>query len=318
MDRFADENQFSGTVLVARDGDVLYKEAFGFANREHEVLNRIDSKYRIASLTKAFTAMAVLQLAEKGAISLQDRLRTFFPEYPELDERITLHHLLTHTSGIRDIEDVPDFTGHLEKLSYDKPGFIALYKDLPLWFDPGEGWKYGNCGYTMLAYIIEAVSGMSYESFIEQHILQPLGMTHTGNDSHTKFVKHRSNGYSSADGSIIPAAYYDLGTVMASGDLYSTVEDLLKWDQALYTNQLVSFGSIKMMFTPHAHAGENRHYGYGWSVYSNYVEHGGWLPGYWCKIRRYPEERVLLVLLANHDFVQEGGILDKLSALVLR
>ncbi|OPA80443.1 hypothetical protein BVG16_06855 [Paenibacillus selenitireducens] len=316
MQRFADEYQFSGTVLAAREGNVLYQEAFGLANREHEVPNRVGSKYRIASLTKAFTAMAVLQLAEKGSIRLDDKLRTFFPEYSEFDERITLHHLLTHTSGIRDIEDVPHFTGHLEKLSYDQQSFIALYKDLPAFFAPGEGWKYGNCGYTMLAYILEAVSGMSYENFIQHHILQPLGMTHTGCDSHTKVVKHRSDGYSAADGSIIPAMYYDLGTVMASGDFYSTVEDLLKWDQALYTDKLVSSESIRMMFTPHASVSANHDYGYGWNIYPSYVEHGGWLPGYWCKFRRYPEERIMLVLLANHDFVQEGDILDKLSAFV--
>jgi CubicO group peptidase (beta-lactamase class C family) len=316
VQRFADEHQFSGTVLAAREGNVLYQEAFGLANREHEVPNRIGSKYRIASLTKAFTAMAVLQLAEKGSIRLDDKLRTFFPEYPEFDERITLHHLLTHTSGIRDIEDVPHFTGHLEKLSYNRQSFIALYKDLPAFFAPGEGWKYGNCGYTMLAYILEAVSGMSYENFIQHHILQPLGMTHTGIDSHTKVVQHRSDGYASADGSIIPAMYYDLGTVMASGDFYSTVEDLLKWDQALYTDKLVSSESIRMMFTPHASVSANHDYGYGWHIYPKYVEHGGWLPGYWCKFRRYPEERIMLVLLANHDFVQEGDILDKLSGLV--
>ena len=113
MHRFAEENHFSGTVLAAKEGDILYKEAFGLANREHKVPNQIGSKYRIASLTKAFTALAVLQLAEQGSLSLQDRLRTYLPEYPELDERITLQHLLTHTSGIRDIEDAPQFTGHL-------------------------------------------------------------------------------------------------------------------------------------------------------------------------------------------------------------
>ncbi|WP_018755954.1 serine hydrolase domain-containing protein [Paenibacillus terrigena] len=316
MHRFAEENHFSGTVLAAKEGDILYKEAFGLANREHEVPNRIGSKFRIASLTKAFTALAVLQLAEQGSLSLQDRLRTYLPEYPELDERITLHHLLTHTSGIRDIEDVPQFTGHLEKLSYDKPGFIGLYKDLPPFFAPGEGWKYGNCGYTMLAYIIEAVTGLSYERYLRQHIFEPLGMNDTGCDSHTKFVKHRSDGYSTVEGDIVPAMYYDLGTVMASGDLYSTACDLLKWDQGLYTEKLVSSESIRQMFTPHAHVSDSHHYGYGWNIYPKYAEHKGWLPGYWCKIRRYPEERILLVLLANHDFVQEEDIMDQLSALV--
>jgi len=316
MHRFAEDNHFSGTVLVARDGDILYQEAFGLANRELEVPNDIISKYRIASLTKAFTAMAILQLTERGSIQLHDRLRTYLPDYPEFDKRITLHHLLSHTSGIRDIEDVPHFTGHLEKLTYDKPGFIALYKDFPAFFAPGEGWKYGNCGYTMLAYIIECVSGMSYEQYIQHHILEPLGMTDTGCDAHTKFVKHRSYGYSSAHGNIIPAMYYDLGTVMASGDLYSTAHDLMKWNQALYTDKLVSSEFIQLMFTPHAHVSGNRHYGYGWNIYPTYADHNGWLPGYWCRLRRYPAERILLVLLANHDFVQEAGIMEQLSTIV--
>lgn len=315
--RFAKENQFSGTVLAAKDGHIAFLEAFGLASREHRVPNRIDSKYRIASLTKAFTAMAVLQLAEKGSLRLDDRLRAYFPDYPEFDDRITLHHLLTHTSGIPGIEDVPRFTGHLEKLSYDQQGFIAMYKDLPAFFAPGEGWRYGNCGYTMLAYIIEAVSGITYESFIRQHILDPLGMMNTGCDRNDKIVMHRSDGYSSVGGQTVPAAYYDLGTVMASGDLYSTAEDLLKWDQALYTDLLVSFDSMKLMFAPHAQVSGDRHYGYGWSVYPDYVEHGGWLPGYWCKFRRYPKERAMIVMLANHDFGQEEGILDKLGELLL-
>ncbi|WP_314586761.1 serine hydrolase domain-containing protein [Paenibacillus terrigena] len=318
MHRFAEDHHFSGTVLVAKEGEILYQEAFGLANRELEVPNRIGSKYRIASLTKAFTAMAVLQLAEQGTIQLHDRLRTYFPDYAEFDERITLHHLLSHTSGLRDIEDVPQFTGHLEKLSYDKPGFIALYKDLPPFFAPGEGWKYGNCGYTMLAYIIEAVTGLSYEQYLRQHIFEPLGMNDTGCDSHTKFVKHRSYGYSSAEGDIIPAMYYDIGTVMASGDLYSTAYDLLKWDQALYSDKLVSSESIQLMFTPHAHVSGNRHYGYGWNIYPTYTDHNGWLPGYWCRLRRYPEERIQLVLLSNHDFVQERDVMEQLSAMVFK
>lgn len=315
--RFAEQNQFSGTVLLAKDGHVEFAEAFGLANREHQVPNRIGSKYRIASLTKAFTAMAVLQLAKKGSLQLDDRLRTYFPDYPEFDGRITLHHVLTHTSGIPDIEDVPRFTGHLEKLSYDRKGFIALYKDLPAFFDPGQGWRYGNSGYTMLAYIIEAVSGMEYESFIRRYILDPIGMTNTGCDRNNTIVMHRSDGYSSAHGHIVPASYYDLGTVMASGDLYSTAEDLLKWDQALFTDRLVSYESLRLMFAPHVHVSGDRHYGYGWNVYPDYVEHGGWLPGYWCKFRRYPKERAAIVMLANQDFGQEEGILDKLGALVL-
>ncbi|WP_152394524.1 serine hydrolase domain-containing protein [Paenibacillus guangzhouensis] len=313
MHQFAEDNHFSGTVLAAREGEILYQEAFGLANRELEVPNRIGSKYRIASLTKAFTAMAMLQLAEQGTIQLQDRLCTYFPDYPELDERITLHHLLTHTSGIRDIEDVPHFTGHLEKLSYDKPGFMALVKDLPPFFAPGEGWKYGNCGYTMLAYIIEAVTGLSYEQYLQRHIFDPLDMTDTGCDAHTKFVKHRSYGYSSTHEGVVPATYYDMSALMASGDLHSTVNDLLKWDQALYTEKLLSAESLRLMFAPHAQVSDERHYGYGWNVYPSYVDHNGWLPGYWCRFRRYPASRSTIILLANHDFVREGSIMEQLS-----
>lgn len=313
---FEKSGSFSGTALIAHHGEPVLLEAVGVANREHNLLNSTASRYRIASLSKAFTAAAILLLKEQGKLDIYEDIREYFPGQFKWDTPITLHHLLTHTSGIPDIYTASGFTGHLEKLSYTEQEFLDLFRHKELEFSPGSRWKYGNCGYTLLAGIIEQVSGMSYEAFLQKNIWEPLGMKHTCCDTNVSVIPFRSEGYSFKDGNIQQAAYYDMGTVKGSGDLISTVEDLLKWDQALYTEQILSRDSLSLMFALHAAPDQDRHYGYGWSIYEKYQGHGGWLPGYWSKYRRYPGSKWTILLLSNHDFVRESGALQQLEFLL--
>ncbi|WP_051620463.1 serine hydrolase domain-containing protein [Paenibacillus sp. UNC451MF] len=319
FDAYAEAQQFSGTILVAQEGHIRFAKAYGLANCEHEVPNRMDTKFQIASITKPITAVAVLMLAEQGLIHVHEQALEYLPECAGqgLDSRITVHHLLTHTSGIRDFEKLPQFVGGQEKSLYEGLDILKLIQHAPQEFEPGTKWSYCNTGYNLLGVLIESVTGISYSDFIAQQLLVPLGMHSTGFGCSGSIVHGRADGYSlNEQGTQVKARFFELGNFSGSGHMYSTAEDLLKWDQALYPGQLLSEELLRPMFMPHAFVDTTRHYGYGWSLYGTSRGHGGWLPGYWCKFRQYPEQKQVVIMLSNQDYSKEERILDRTEALL--
>jgi CubicO group peptidase (beta-lactamase class C family) len=245
----AEAGQFSGAVLVARDGQVLFDKAYGMANREWEVANTPATRFRLASISKQVTAVAVLQLAERGKLDLDAPLKTWFPDAPPAWDKVTVLNLLNHTSGIPDYLGAPDYAA-TQALPATPQQLLARFRDRPLDFPPGEKWAYSNSGYVLLGLLIERLGGMSYGEVLHQNLFAPLGMADTGYDDGRKLVPHLASGYRLDQGIIVPAQFRHQSTLYAAGGLYSTTADLLRWEQALYGGKLLSAGSLKKMTTP--------------------------------------------------------------------
>lgn len=289
------KDEFSGTVLLAVEDRIILNRGYGFANREHQVNHIPETKFRIGSITKQFTAMAIMMLHERGILQVEDNLSRYIPSYRYSDQ-ITIHHLLTHTSGIPNITQVANFI-EIMKQPTTLEKTIYLFLNLELEFQPGTMFRYTNTGYILLAYIIEQSTGLSYGDFLNQHIFIPLNMMNTGCDNHKEIIIHRAQGYE-FESWFVNAAYMDMTLPVGGGNLYSTTGDLYKWDQALYTENLVNQESLEKMFTPNEFG-----YGYGWFIHTNdnrrQIHHGGGIVGFKNKIIRYVDERVTIIILNN-------------------
>jgi CubicO group peptidase (beta-lactamase class C family) len=317
-----EQPNFSGAILVAQKGEIILSQGYGLANQEWDIPNTPQTKFAIGSMTKAFTAMAIMILRERGKLSVKDSICDYLSDCPANWKSITLHHLLTHTSGIRNYTDL--YSQLINKVNicreYKPEEVIAFFKDLPLDFKPGSSWKYSNSGYFLLGVVIEKVSGESYETFIQKNILQPLGMSETGYDRASTVVKNRASGYS-WNGRVLNANCEDVSIKYAAGGLYSTVGDLYKWDQALYTNQLVSKNTLKKIFTSTVsmQSGGDK-YSYGWIISKRFdrlvIEHSGGLFGFATQIARYPDDQVTIIVLSNTDFQDPVAISVKLAGIV--
>lgn len=306
-------DKFSGTILIARDGVPLVRRAFGRANLELDVPCKPESVYRLGSITKQFTATAVLILAERGKLKLSDPIGKYVPKAPKTWNDITIEHLLTHTSGIVDYTSLPTFP-KLMTTKLSLPELIATFKDSPLEFPPGEKFKYSNSGYIVLGSVIEAASGKPYEVFLKEAVFDPLQMRDSGYDHPIIILKNRAAGYSRFLGLVAANAdYIDMSLPHAAGALYSTVDDLLKWDRAIAAAKLVSTKSLEAMFTP-----RKGDYGYGWTIQQKFdrirQSHGGRIPGFIAMIQRFPSEKLLIVVLSNQDFTPVERIADDLAA----
>ena len=320
MDQFVGSKDFSGAVLVARDGHVLFQKAYGLANRENNVPNKLETKFRLGSVTKQFTAMGVMLLVERGKVRISDRVCVYIDNCPKAWSGITLGHLLTHTSGIPNFTDFPD-NDQFARLPTTPLAAIARFRDKPLDFPPGQQFSYSNSGYLLLGYIIERASGEKYEEFLRKNIYGPLGMLDSGYDHPWIILKDRASGYARKDGQIVNATFKEMDTALGSGSMYSTVDDLLRWDQALYTEKLVSRKSLAQVFTPFQgpypavqpllRGLYSRHrYGYGWLITKwfgrDLIWHGGGISGFCAAILRYPQDRTLVVVLENREPDFEG------------
>jgi CubicO group peptidase (beta-lactamase class C family) len=309
MNLYSDYGQFNGSILVADAGKVIYKKGFGMANMEWNIPNQPDTKHRLGSVTKQFTSMLILQLVEQGKLKLDAPITTYLPDYPKASgDKITIHHLLTHTSGIPNYTSFPNFVKELSINPYSPEAFVKKFADLPLEFTPGEKFAYSNSGYFLLGYIIEQVSGKTYEQVLQDNILTPLKMNNTGFDHHETILKNRASGYEKNGKNYLNAGYLDLSIPYAAGSMYSTVVDLYLWDQALYTEQLLSKKNKDLLFNSYIPAGPE-HYGYGWFVYQAFnaekntsltvIEHGGGINGFNTLVSRIPSDKNLVVLLNN-------------------
>jgi D-alanyl-D-alanine carboxypeptidase len=292
---FVNQGKFMGSVLVAKDGKPVFRKGYGFANLEWDIPNTPDTKFRIGSITKQFTAMAILQLVEAGKLSLEDPVKKYYSEAPAAWEKITIHHLLTHTSGIPSYTSLPNFFRDKARDPMKPAEIVKLTQDKPLEFEPGEKMVYNNTGYVLLGHVIEKVSGGDYGAYMRKNIFEPLGMKDSGYDEHKIVIKKRASGYS-PDRTNAP--YLDMTLPHAAGALYSTVDDLLIWDQALYAGKLISKESYEKMFTP-----VKNDYAYGWVVRTSggrkEIAHGGGIHGFNTAFIRFSDDRVTVAVFAN-------------------
>jgi CubicO group peptidase (beta-lactamase class C family) len=302
MNKYAEYGQFNGSVLVAEKGKIIYKKGFGMANREWNIPNESDTKHLLASITKQFTSMLILQLMEKDKLRLDDPISAYLPDYPKLNgDKITIHHLLSNASGIPNYTSFPNFFEKMGRNPFDLKEMIKTFADSTLQFKPGEKFAYSNSGFIVLGAIIEKVTGKKYEECLQEYILNPLKMHNTGYNHQETVLKNRSSGYE-MNGKVYTNAKFS--DAYAAGALYSTAEDLYLWDQALYSDQLISSKSRDLLFGRHVQIDTGKYYGYGWFINENSdktktVEHSGGIFGYNILISRVPTDKHLVVLLNN-------------------
>ncbi len=309
--------QFMGSVLVVRGADTLLKKGFGSADIERHVPNSPSTKFRLGSVTKQFTAAAILLLQERGKLQVDDPVKMYLPDAPAAWDHITLFNLLTHTSGI------PSFTGFAEyKASEATPTtpaqLVARFRDKPLDFPPGTKWSYSNSGYALLGYLIERLSAKSYAQFIQDNIFRPLHMKDSGYDSNTQVIERRALGYTPGpDGKPVPAGYIDMTIPYAAGGLYSTVEDLLRWEKGLFGGKLLSAASLKQMTTPF-----KNNYAFGLSVTAEsngtqVIGHNGGIEGFNTTVAFAPSKELAIVVLANLNGPAADDIAAELKRIAL-
>ena len=337
-----ERESFTGAVLVARNGEVLLSRGYGLADRDKNLPNTPRTKYRLGSLTKQFTAMAILMLEARKKLKVQDPVCRYIPECPASWQDITIHHLLTHTSGIPDFTDFPDYD--TTRTAPSSPlQTIARFKNRPLDFKPGEQWSYSNSGYVVLGYIIEQASGQSYEAFLQQNIFEPLQMKNTGCDHNDGSL---ATGYTGFYDHWEKAAYMDMSIPYSAAGLYSTIGDLYRWDQVLDTEQLIPRDLLNLMFTSYAKLPDtDLSYAYGWfvgkmnnhqvvshgdgilnsaAVSRSYTSNSGNGPqgnndieGFATEIRRYTDDKITIIILSNRDTTNVGTISDQIAQAVL-
>ena len=296
---FAGDSRFMGSVLVAKDGAVVFSRAYGFANLEWQIPNTVDTRFRIGSTSKQFTAAAVLLLEEGGKLHTDDLIKKHLPDVPAAWDAITIHQLLSHTSGIPDIVPMPEFQA-IRTLPSRPERLLARFQDKPLLFAPGERFNYSNTGYIVLAALIERASGQPYERFLQEKILDPLDLKQTGSDTFTAVIPRRASGYRPLPGGIQlrNADYIDMTVPIGGGSLYSTTEDLARWTQALFGGKLLSARSLKKMTRP-----VKSNYAYGVRVVTVgerlMYEHPGAIDGFNCAVMYFPESKTAVIVLAN-------------------
>ncbi|WP_299097573.1 serine hydrolase [uncultured Winogradskyella sp.] len=260
---YNDANAPGATVLVAKNGKAIYRKAVGKSNLELDVDMIPENVFMLASITKQFTAVSILMLEEQGKLSLDDPITKFIPDYPTHGKTITVHHLLNHTSGIKSYTSIGDLR-QVARQDKTLDELIDFFKNEPMDFDPGEDYSYNNSGYVLLGKIIEVVSGETYSDFIDNHIFQPLGMTASQYGSHSKIIKNRAMPYEEVDKGYVNASYLSMSLPHAAGALTSTIDDMLKWQNALANNTLIKASTLqKAINGSKLNNGEHIDYGYG-------------------------------------------------------
>jgi CubicO group peptidase (beta-lactamase class C family) len=292
-------------VLVARDGRVLMRKAYGAANVELNVPLRPEHVFRLGSITKQFTAVATLMLVDEGKVSLDDEITRWFPDYPTQGRRITVEHLLTHTSGIRSYTSIPEFRAGIRRdLSVNE--LMATFRDQPMEFEPGARFSYNNSGYALLGAIIEKASGLNYADFVRTRIFQPLGMRSTFYETAQTVVPGRVDGYDRMpDGTVRRAEWISMTQPYAAGSLISTVDDLLLWNRAVAEGRILKPETWRRAFAAYTmNDGLSSGYGYGWFIGEAAgrpsIEHGGDIHGFSTDGLWIPSERLHVIVLANH------------------
>jgi CubicO group peptidase (beta-lactamase class C family) len=295
---YADAEMFMGSVLVARNGKVLFSKSYGMADLEWSVPNSPTTRFNIASMTKQFTAASILLLEDRGKLKTDDLVKKYLTDAPASWDKITIYHLLTHTSGIG-----PDAA----KYEPGTPDKLVL-NDKPLNFQPGEQWAYTNLGYIVLGYLIERISGQTYEEFVRENIFKPLGMNDSGLMSFVTILPRRASGYWPGSNGMENADRPDTRMGFSAGSLYSTTEDLLRWEEGLFGGKVLSAASLRKMTTPF-----KSDYACGLHVSRVnghlMIEHDGNNIGFNSDMAYYPEDRIAVIVLANLN----GSVTDEMT-----
>ena len=315
VNAFVENGDFNGAILVSENNELVYKSGFGYANMEWDVLNKTDTKFRIGSISKQFTAMLILQLVAENKLDLHTPISNYLPDYPSINgDQITIHHLLTHSAGIPN--SYPSIAPKKKKGDmiipdrYSSQELVNEFSALALDFSPGEKFSYSNAGYTLLGYIAETISNSSYEQLLQDKIFSPLGMKNSGYDKHRAIIKNRASGYFKSWGTYYNANYTDMSKPYAAGGLYATVDDLFLWNQALYSEKLLEKKYLDLMFTSHIpdpdYGGD---YAYGWSIKDKAlgnsgemvetIFHDGVIDGFCAIITRVPDTNATVICLSN-------------------
>jgi len=307
------DKSFMGTVLVARGTDVILNKGYGSANLEWDIPNTPTTKFRLGSITKQFTAASILLLEERGKLKLEDPIKKYVPEAPAAWDSITIFNLLTHSSGIPNFTSLPDYNS-LKLRDTPVAKTVATVRDKPLDFVPGEKMSYSNSGYLVLGDVIERITGASYEKFVKDNIFTPLGMKDSGYDSNTAVIPRRAAGYMPSPTGPVNAGFVHMSIPHGAGALYSTTEDLLRWEQGLFGGKLLSAASLAKMTTPF-----KSDYALGVVVRTangrKVVQHGGGIDGFNTYLAYYPDNKLTVAVLANINGETPGQIATKLADL---
>lgn len=296
-------NEPGGVALVAKAGKPIYRKAFGMANMELNVPMKPENIFEIGSITKQFTAVSILLLEEEGKLSIKNPITKWIESYPTHGYTITIHHLLTHISGIKSYTDMEKWSKQWRE-EIKPMEMIDLFKNEPMDFAPGEKWSYNNSAYFMLGYIIEKASGMPYPDFLDKRIFQPLGLQNTSYGSMSRIIPNRATGYQKSSNAFVNAEYLSLTQPYAAGSIMSTVDDLLTWNNAIHAGKVVKKETLQKAFADtKLNNGKETHYGYGWGLDdvngSPTYEHSGGIFGYLTNAIYLPKEDVFVVVFTN-------------------
>ncbi len=304
---YVSRKQFMGSVLIVRDQTVLFSKGYGSANLEWNIPNDSTTKFRLGSVTKQFTAASILLLEDRGKLKVDDPVKKYLPNAPAAWDKVTIYHLLTHTSGIPSFTEFPDYAP-TEAIPTTPEKLVARFRNKPLEFQPGDKFKYSNSGYVLLGYLIEKVSGQTYSQFVEENIFKPLKMQDSGYDSNSAIIPHRASGYTPDGIGIRNTGYVDMTIPFSAGALYSTTEDLVRWEQGLYGGKLLSAASLQKMTTP---AKDNYAMGLTVSTENGHrkFSHGGGIEGFNTSLAYYPDDKLAVVVLGNLN----GGAPDQIA-----
>ncbi len=309
-------------ILVAKKGSIVYKKAFGNANIELNVPMKPDMVFKLGSITKQFTAVAILQLVEQNKISLQDSLQKYIKDFPPKGHIITIENLLTHTSGITDYMQLDYADKNAERNDYDPQQVIDKFKMLPLEFEPGTQFKYSNSGYYLLGYIIEKISGKNFETYLQDNILTPLDLNHTYFDRSNTIIPGRVDGYRKDNSDYKNADYWSMTIAYSAGELISNAEDLFKWHKGLYSYKILQKETLEKAHTPFKlKDGTVTEYGYGWILKNvsgiKSIEHGGAITGFRTNEIYFPAEDIFITTLFNCECSPKDELSINISSLAL-
>lgn len=309
------------SLLIAKNGKTIYKNQSGLANIELQVPINENSVFEIGSITKQFTSVSILMLEEQGKLSLDDEITKYIPDYPTNGHKITIHHLLNHTSGIQSYTGMPSFRTQ-DRKDMTPTELIDVFKNEPMNFNPGEDYRYNNSGYILLGYIIEVITKESYPDFIQKNIFTPLGMTSSYYGSKSKVIPNRASGYSPGSQGMDNARYLSMTLPYAAGSIMSTVGDLLKWQNAIRTHKLISKASFEKATNGSVlNNGKEIDYGYGWRSEdvsgSRTIEHSGGIYGFSTNGIYFPEEDIYVIGLTNFNGSDVVNFVQEVSALAI-
>lgn len=318
---------FSGAILTSIKGEKVINQAFGMANYELDVPNTPETKFRIGSVTKQFTAAAIMQLHEKGLLSLSDTLDKYIPDYPK-GNMVTIHNLLTHTSGIFNYTNDKDFSDIIMRKKLTVDSLIEEFKNIPYDFEPGTRYSYSNSGYILLGYILEKITGNTYAQYINDNIFTKFSLNNSGYDDHIKIIKNRANGYSleGEEKILSNCEFIDMSIPYAAGSLYSTVEDLYNWNNNLFEYKVVGEESVNQMISKHVDAGGGVFYGYGLLTAEIELEgksrkkiwHGGGINGFLTSNSLFPDDDIQIIMITNVVSEYFGECVIKVESLIFQ